>query len=45
MQQGQFCYAIYDANIVMRETVKMMVQYENGDNILGDLLLNMKICE
>lgn len=45
MQQGQFRYAIYDADSVMRQTIKLILQYENGGYVLDDLLMNMKICE
>lgn len=45
LQQGQFRYALYDADIVMRETVKMIVRHEKGDDIFDNLLTNMKTCE
>lgn len=45
MQQGQFRYAICDADSVMRQTIKIMLQYKNGGYVLDDLLMNMKICE
>lgn len=45
MQQGQFRYAIYDADSVMRQAIKIMLQYKNGGYVLDDLLMNMKICE
>ena len=44
MQQGQFRYAIYDAGSVMREAVKMILQYKNG-YVSDDLLMNIKTCE
>lgn len=45
LQQGQFRYAICDADSVMRQTIKIMLQYKNGGYVLDDLLMNMKICE
>lgn len=45
MQQGQFRYAIYDADSVMRQAIKIMLQCKNGGYVLDDLLMNMKICE
>lgn len=45
MQQGQFRYAIYDADSVMRQVIKITLQYKNGGYVLNDLLMNMKICE
>lgn len=45
-QQGQFRYALYDARVVMEETLKMVVQHTNGADGIGDSILgNMKICE
>lgn len=44
MQQGQFRYAIYDADSVLKETIKMILQHKNG-YVSDDLLMNMKICE
>lgn len=45
MQQGQFRYAIYDADSVMRKTIKILLRYKNGGYAEDDLLMNMKICE
>lgn len=45
MQMGQFRYALYDAGIVMREAVKMIVRHENGGDISDNLLENMRICK
>lgn len=45
MQQGQFRYAIYDADSVMRQAIKITLQYKNEGYALDDLLMNMKICE
>ena len=45
MQQGQYRYAVYDADSVMRETLKIMLRYENGGYVMDDLLMNIKICE
>lgn len=45
MQQGQYRYAIYDANSVMRETVKILLRYKNRGYAMDDLLMNIKICE
>lgn len=45
MQQGQYRYAIYDANSVMRETIKILLRYKNRGYAMDDLLLNIKICE
>lgn len=44
MQQGQFRYAVYDADIVMRESVKIILQCRNG-YVSEDLLVNIKSCE
>lgn len=45
MQQGQYRYAIYDANSVMRETIKILLWYKNRGYAMDDLLMNIKICE
>lgn len=45
MQQGQYRYAIYDADSVMRQAIKIMLRYKNEGYVLDDLLMNMKICE
>ena len=45
MQQGQYRYAIYDANSVMRETMKILLRYKNRGYAMDDLLMNIKICE
>ena len=45
MQQGQYRYAIYDANSVMRETIKILLRYKNRGYAMDDLLMNIKICE
>lgn len=46
LQQGQFRYALYDARIVMEETLKLVVQHTNGGDGIGDsILANIKICE
>lgn len=44
MQRGEFRYAIYDADNVMREAVKMILQHNDGYTS-EDLLLNIKTCE
>lgn len=44
MQKGQFCYAVYDADCVMREAVKRILRYGNG-YVSDDLLENLKTCE
>jgi len=45
MQQGQYRYAIYDANSVMRKTMKILLRYKNRGYAMDDLLMNIKICE
>ena len=45
MQQGQYCYAIYDADSVMREIIKVLLRYKNRGYATDDLLMNIKICE
>lgn len=45
MQQGQYRYAVYDADNVMREAIKILFQYKNGGHVMDDLLMNIKICE
>lgn len=45
MQQGQYRYAIYDANSVMRETIKILLRYKNRGYAMDDLFMNIKICE
>lgn len=45
MQQGQYRYAIYDADNVMRETIKILLRYKNRGYAVDDLLMNIKICE
>lgn len=45
MQQGQYRYAVYDADSVMREAVKIILRYENGGYVMDDLLMNIRICE
>lgn len=45
MQQGQYRYAVYDADSVMRETLKIMLRYGNDGYAMDDLLMNIKICE
>lgn len=45
MQQGQYRYAIYDADSVMRETIKILLRYKNRGYVMDDLLMNIKICE
>ena len=45
MQQGQYRYAIYDANSVMRETIKILLWYKNRGYAMDDLLMTIKICE
>lgn len=44
MQKGQFCYAVYDADCVMREAVKRILRSRNG-YVSEDLLENLKTCE
>lgn len=44
MQQGQFRYAVYDANSILRETVKLLLQCKNGC-VSDNLLMNIKTCE
>lgn len=34
MQQGQYRYAIYDANSVMRETMKILLCYKNRGSFI-----------
>ena len=45
MQQSKYRYAIYDANSVMRETIKILLWYKNRGYAMDDLLMNIKICE
>lgn len=45
MQQGQYRYAICDADSVMREAIKILLQYKNRGYAMDDLLMNIKICE
>lgn len=44
MQKGEYRYAIYDAEIVMQESVKIILKYNNG-YVSDDLLMNIKTCE
>lgn len=45
MQQGRYRYAIYDADSVMKEAIKILLQYKNRGYAMDDLLMNIKICE
>lgn len=46
LQQGQFRYALHDTYAVMREALKLLVQYDNHTEYAdNNALVNMKICE
>lgn len=45
MQKGQYHYAIYDADSVMRETIKILLRYNHRRYDMDNLLMNIKICE
>ena len=45
MQQGQYRYAIYDAERVMKMAIKTLLRYKNKGYAMDDLLMNIKICE
>lgn len=45
MQQGQYRYAIYDAERVMKMAIKILLRYKNKGYAMDDLLMNIKICE
>ena len=46
LQRGELRYAVYDARIVMEDTLRMIVQHVDG-NVNNDdrMLINLKICE
>lgn len=46
LKRGEYRYAVYDARIVMEETLRMIVQHALGPNYSDDkMLVNLKICE
>lgn len=46
MQSGEYRYALYDARVIMEESIKLIVQHEDGQEEMGDRLIeNLKICE
>jgi len=46
MKQKKYRYAIYDARVVMEETLKLVVEHSEGHDETGDTMLeNLKICE
>ena len=46
LQLGQFRYAIYDTEQVMKEAMKMLIKWENGEEWDEDnLMTHIKICE
>lgn len=45
LQKGEFRYALCDVNIVMKELMKLILDYTNGGDICEDLLTNLKIFE
>ncbi len=46
LQSGEYRYAVYDARVVMDETLRMLVQHEVGARESDDrMLVNLKICE
>ena len=45
MQKGQLYCALYDAGIVMREAVEMILRCKNNGYTSDNLLENMKICQ
>ena len=45
MQKGQLHCALYDAGIVMREAVEMILRCQNNGYMSDNLLENMKICQ
>lgn len=46
LQRGPLRYSLYDARVVLEETLKLIVQHKNGTDYTGNSIFeNMKICE
>ncbi len=46
LKNGQYCYAIYDARVVMEDALRLIVQHAQGNSETDDgILINLKVCE